>query len=108
MLNRFEQDENLGFDPELSRDPPDAQIRIHPLMGHTTPQTLRVQDVIGKSSVVILVDNGSTHNFVQDKVAKFLGLQVQATHSFSVTVGNSEENLCDSYFPNLPIKIDSH
>jgi len=108
LLNYFEQDENPESDPKPSLDPPDAQINIHSLMGHTTPQTLRVQGVIGKSPMVILVDSGSTHNVMQDKVAKFLGLHVQATHSFSVMVGNGEEIRCDSYCPNVGIKIDCH
>jgi len=108
LLNYFEQDKNSGFDPEPSPDPPNAQISIHSLMGHTTPQTLRVQGVIGKSPVVILVDIESTHNFVQDRVVKVLGLHVQAAHSFLVMVGNGEEIRCDSYCPNVGIKIDPH
>jgi len=53
------------------------------------------------------VDSGSTHNFVQERVAKFLGLQLCQAQPFSVLVGSEEELRCDVYCPNVSLKIDS-
>jgi hypothetical protein len=63
-------------DNELTPDPvtDSAQISLHALMGHTIPQTLRVLGLLKNSPVVVLIDSGSTHNFIQDRVAKQLGL----------------------------------
>ncbi|MCI14051.1 retrotransposon-derived protein PEG10-like [Trifolium medium] len=65
-------------DPE----PDPAQISLHALMGHSIPQTLRVLGQICNNPVGVLIDSGSTHNFVQDRVVKQLGLVPQPAHSF--------------------------
>jgi hypothetical protein len=46
-----------------------AQISFHALMGHTIPQTLRVMGHIQQSPIAVLVDSGSTRNFLQDRIA---------------------------------------
>jgi len=81
-------------DPEVELDSPEnkpAQISLHALMGHTVPQTLQVMGQIQKQPVTVLIDSGSTHNFLQDRVAKQLDLTLEPTHSFQVLVGNGEE-----------------
>ncbi|MCI04940.1 hypothetical protein A2U01_0025989, partial [Trifolium medium] len=58
---------------EISDTEPDpAQISLHALMGHSIPQTLRVLGQIHQNQVGILIDSGSTHNFLQDRVVKQL------------------------------------
>jgi hypothetical protein len=52
------------------QDPDLTQISLHALMGHTIPQTLRVMGHINQSPIAILIDSGSTHNFLQHRVAK--------------------------------------
>lgn len=53
-------------------DPPDinnlvsAQISLHSLLGHLAPETLRLLGHVANHQVVILVDGGSTHNFIQE------------------------------------------
>lgn len=59
-----------------------AQISLHALMGHSVPQTICLLGHIGNHPVNILVDGGSTHNFIQDRVAKQLGLPLQQADSF--------------------------
>ncbi|GAU15122.1 hypothetical protein TSUD_08600 [Trifolium subterraneum] len=68
-----------------------AQISLHALMGHSIPQTLRVVGQIHNHSVGVLIDSGSTHNFVQARVVKQLGLVTQPTQSFKVLVENGEQ-----------------
>jgi len=81
-LNHLLEQSDLQVDPSPDSDPDphstleslNVHISIHTLTGQTAPQTLRVQGIIGRSTITILVDNESTHNFVQERVAKFLGL----------------------------------
>jgi hypothetical protein len=54
--------------------PSDAQLSLHVMSGSRPQSTFRIYGTIAKKQVVILVDSGSTHNFIQDRVAKFLGL----------------------------------
>ena len=70
----------LRIDDPTLNDPPEppdtmaAQISLHALTGHIIPQTLKVLDHINSSAIAILVDSGSTHNFIQARIAKFLSL----------------------------------
>ncbi|RDX68342.1 hypothetical protein CR513_52688, partial [Mucuna pruriens] len=56
-----------------SLEPTGQKLSMHALMGHHVPQTLKIQGIIGKSKLSILVDSGNTHNFIQGRVACFLG-----------------------------------
>jgi phosphoketolase len=60
---------------------------------------------IAKSEVTILVDGGSTHNFVQDRIAKFLNLQAQPTNTLKVMVGNGFEIECHQVCPRVQLII---
>ncbi|CAJ2641599.1 unnamed protein product [Trifolium pratense] len=86
----------------------DPQISLHALMGHTIPQTIRLVGQINNQTLSILVDSGSTHNFIQDRVAKQLGLTLEPTPSFQVLVGNGEQLNCSHMSHDTPLFIDSH
>lgn len=61
-------------DPTITEETnTDAQLSLHAMSGSHSHETFRVLGTIAKRHVSILVDGGSTHNFVQDRVAKFLG-----------------------------------
>ncbi|KAK2407034.1 hypothetical protein QL285_042695 [Trifolium repens] len=97
-------------DPEIPSPTTETypQISLHALMGHTIPQTIRLLGHIDHQPLTILIDSGSTHNFVQDRVAKQLGLTLEPTQSFQVLVGNGEELNCSHMSHQTPLFIDSH
>jgi hypothetical protein len=90
--------------PEID---PNPHISLHALLGHTIPQTIRLLGHINNHPLSILVDSGSTHNFIQDRVARQLGLTLQPTQSFQVLVGNGEELHCSHMSHDTPLVIDS-
>ena len=47
---------------------------MHAIAGTPTPQTMRVKGALGRYTVIVLVDSGSTHNFLQEEVANKIGL----------------------------------
>lgn len=50
-------------------------------MGQIVPFTLKIAGAINGKEVIVLVDGGSTNNFVQTKLASYLNLIVQpSTH----------------------------
>jgi hypothetical protein len=93
--------------PEPKLDP-NPQISLHALMGHSIPQTLRMLGHINKQPLNVLIDSGSTHNFIQDRIAKSLGLSMEPTQSFQVLVGNGEELNCAHMCHQTPLYIDYH
>lgn len=62
-------EDNPTMDPLLpnpldTHDPPQAHISLHTHSGHLAPETLCLLGHIATQKVVILVDGGSTHNFI--------------------------------------------
>lgn len=95
-------------DPTHTIDPHQAQISLHALLGHPIPQTLRVLGCIAKTQVAILIDGGSTNNFIQERVAKRLGLPLKPAQTFQVLVGNGEELQCSTICPQVCIILGPH
>ncbi|CAM8969092.1 unnamed protein product [Rhodiola kirilowii] len=87
-------------EPEQQAQPVDVMeevptISFHAMQGRAIPRTLRLEATLAGRQVLVLVDGGSTHNFVQTRVAKNAGLMVEAAKHLSVTVGNGEELRCE-------------
>lgn len=95
-------------DPVPNPDPQQTQISLHALLGHPIPRTLRVLGHIAKAQVVVLVDGGSTNNFIQERVAKKLGLSLQPAHTFQVLVVNGEELQCSMICQQVCLVLGPH
>lgn len=48
----------------LVQEEDDPLISIHAMTGETTFQTLKVVGQVGKQQLLILIDSGSSHNFL--------------------------------------------
>ena len=66
---------------------------------------MRVMARIGPYEVVVLIDSGSTHNFINKKMANMLQLPVLPTEPFNVKVANGEPLKCQVRFENVPIML---
>ncbi|XP_061348530.1 uncharacterized protein LOC133293925 [Gastrolobium bilobum] len=84
------------------------QISFHALAGVIVPQTLRFTSYIGKSEFSLLVDGGSTHNFIQPKLVSSLSLPVTNDKQFEVMVGNGQTLHCQGFCPAVPVQIQHH
>jgi hypothetical protein len=58
------------------------------LDGVNTPQTLNIEGYIKKKKVIVLIDYGSTHNFIHCKLAKDLNCYIYPTSKFQVMIAN--------------------
>ena len=63
-------------------------ILCNALVGITTPQTLQVEGHIKNKKVIMLIDSGSTHNFIHCKLAKELNCFLHPALEFQVMVAN--------------------
>ncbi|GJW75785.1 retrotransposable element Tf2 [Tanacetum coccineum] len=68
-----------------------AQISLNALNGSNTFQTMRVAGKVGKHELHILVDCGSTYNFLEDSVAKRISYPLKDTCPLAMTVGGGKE-----------------
>jgi len=80
-------------------------ISLHAISGCNGPKTMRVKATIGRRTLVILIDSGSTHNFVDHKIAHTLQLAVAPTEEFTVKVANEEKLRCTERYANVIISI---
>ncbi|GKE18073.1 retrotransposon gag domain, retroviral aspartyl protease, partial [Tanacetum coccineum] len=67
-----------------------AEISFHAILGKTSGTTMKVDGTLESRKVLILVDNGSTHNFISTSLVKQLGLKVNMVPSFGVQIGKGQ------------------
>ncbi|GKA62966.1 gypsy/ty3 retroelement polyprotein [Tanacetum coccineum] len=65
-------------------------ISLHAMTGESTYKTMKVKAYVGKHTVHSLIDSGSTHIFLDLKVAKKLGCKLKATCPMDVSVANGQ------------------
>ncbi|KAH7560795.1 hypothetical protein JRO89_XS10G0104300 [Xanthoceras sorbifolium] len=79
---------NAAKDAELANESEDAspivEISLKALTGLSPQNTMRLKGSIKKYSVTILVDSGSTHNFLNPTLAKQCGCKVTSTDQFEL------------------------
>lgn len=71
-----------------------SSISYHAMAGGDAASALRFTGYVQGSSVQVMLDNGSTHNFIQTRVANFLHLAVEPISQFSVMVGSGQRLPC--------------
>lgn len=66
----------------------DMQISMHVISGSTSFRTMRVTGKVKGRAITILIDSGSTHNFVEPGVVKSSGHTVEPTPELPVTIAD--------------------
>ena len=61
--------------------------------------------MIGYCSVIILIDSGSTHNFISERTATLLRLLVVPTEPFKVQVANGDSLKCRGRFDEASLNL---
>lgn len=93
QLYIIEAEEDDGEGPEgviEDEEEEDPQISIHALTGIPSYSTMRVLGSVGNWQLHILVDSGSTHNFLKIKVAKKLQCDIQPITPLNVGVADGK------------------
>ncbi|XP_052171618.1 uncharacterized protein LOC127787594 [Diospyros lotus] len=79
---------------ELELIEPLPEISLHAMSGTNHPQTLWVIGKMKNREVTVLIDGGSTHNFIDQSTASKLGLPIICGKSFKVMISNGEHIEC--------------
>lgn len=112
-VDRLSEAQPQIAEEDVSSDPVDtgtssAQISFHALSGHLALETLRVPGSVNGHKITVLIDGGSTHNFIQDTVARFLNLKVQPTLPLQVMVGNGSQINCCQFCEGVAVIMQGH
>ncbi|XP_041009414.1 uncharacterized protein LOC121253468 [Juglans microcarpa x Juglans regia] len=98
----FDQGGDMGEVQELELEP---EITLHALTGWTVPRTMRITATMASHEVMVLIDSGSTHNFISDRLASSLCLPVVPTEPFIVRVANGERLKCQGRFDKVLVNL---
>ncbi|RWV94147.1 hypothetical protein GW17_00043346 [Ensete ventricosum] len=78
------------LEPKENDTPQSATRMVPTLAGYTNLQKLKIEGFLEQQSIIILIDTGSTHNFMSSKVAAHLMLQKEDYNGFKVKVANGQ------------------
>lgn len=81
------------------------EILLHAFSGWITHKTMRVVTTIETTDVAVLIDSGSTHNFMSERIANMLQLPIAPINLFEVRVANGKSLICQGIFDNMSINI---
>ncbi|GAV57557.1 RVP_2 domain-containing protein [Cephalotus follicularis] len=83
-------------------------ISLHAFLGDDSPHTMRLKSIVNGKAICILIDGGSTHNFIQAQVASYLGLTITQSKHFTVQVGNGQSLSCVGLCSPVPVTMQQH
>lgn len=70
------------------------EISLHALAGDEVPHLMSVEGKLQGRPVSVLIDTGSTHNFICEKSALVLGCHMEVQPAFDVVVGDRSTLRC--------------
>jgi hypothetical protein len=89
-----ESPETLDITPPS--DPPKIEpvISLNALTSFSTPQTLKLISYIKIWKVIILVDSGSTHNFIHHHIDQETHFYIHVINNFQIMIANGGSMKC--------------
>jgi hypothetical protein len=101
--------------PEISdiippSDPPEVEpiISLNAVTGFSAPQTLKLIGYIKKRKVIILVDSGSTHNFIHRRISQETHCYIHAINNFQIMIANGGSMKCEGRCENVHLQIGDY
>jgi hypothetical protein len=91
-------------------DPPEVEpvISLNALTGFSSPQTLKLIGYIKHRKVIILVDSGSTHNFIHRRIAQETHCYIHAINNFQIMIANGGSMKCGGCCENVCLQIGDY
>ena len=74
----------------------------------TTSQYLKIEGYIKKKKVMVLIDSGSTHNFIHSKITKYLNFLINLAPEFQVVVAYGKTINCTRKCHNINLSMGEH
>ena len=100
--------EENGYADQVGQDQEDAEITLYALSGTPTAGTMRVMGRIKHKSFVILIDSGSTHNFIDATLVSHLHMNIDASQVLEVKVANGDVIKTQGVCEEVPIWLQGH
>ncbi|RWW69358.1 hypothetical protein BHE74_00023042 [Ensete ventricosum] len=102
VIERVEDEDNetseKALEPKeeaMEEESPPANYAVHALADYSIPLMMKVGGLLKQQPITILIDMGSTNNFLNSKVAARLALQIKSCNKFDVKVTDGRIFNCD-------------
>jgi hypothetical protein len=94
----------------LPSDPPnvDPVISLNSLNGFFTPQTLKLISYIKNRKFIILMDSGSTHNFIHHQISQEVNRYIRVVNNFQIMIVNGGSMKCARRCENVQLQIGQY
>jgi hypothetical protein len=79
----------------------DAVISLNSLTGFSIPQTLKLISYIKNRKVIILLDNGITHNFIHRCNSQEINCYIYSVNNFQIMISNGGSMKCGGRCENV-------
>jgi hypothetical protein len=91
-------------------NPPEVEptISLNSLAGFSSPQTLNIIGYIKHRKVIILVDSGSTHNYIHCHIAQENNFYICAVNNFQIMIANGGSMKCGGHCENVCLQIGEY
>jgi hypothetical protein len=91
-------------------DPPEVEpvISLNSLTGFFAPKTLKLIGYIKHMKVIILVESGSTHNFIHRHIAQETNCYIHAVNNFQIMIANGGSMKCGGRCENVSLQIGGY
>jgi hypothetical protein len=83
-------------------------ISLHALTGFSAPQTLKLIGYIKNRKFIILVDSGSTHNFIHRCIAQEVNCYIYVINNFQIMIANGVSMKCGVICENMRLQIGQY
>ncbi|CAA0819826.1 Unknown protein, partial [Striga hermonthica] len=100
-----EVEEEPPQEDEIEAFREEPEISMHAMAGIRGPRTMRLPAWVKDRRVMVLVDNGSSHNFINADLSQKLRLPTTKIEPFEVRVANGERLQCSESFRKVLIKF---
>lgn len=95
-LEGFELDGELEVEEVTEgEDIVTPQLFVHALGSTCSHQTMRVRESKGTRTLFLLIDSGSSHNFLDKKISKQLGCEKENIPTLNVAAANGNQFVCN-------------
>jgi len=103
LLNSAIEDdpEDDVADEEIATDE-SPHISLHAIAGVSVRDTMQIRVSVGAAVFTVLLDSGSTHNFIAEEAALRSGLPMQRRPRLTATVANGERVTCPGVLRHAP------
>lgn len=87
-----EEDEEVGEEKEeeAAEFAECAALSTKSAMGISSPRTIKLRGAVNDVQLIVLIDSGATHNFIDHRLMRHLGLVAEETRGYGVITGSGE------------------